>query len=493
MSENLSKPSYIIRLEVADSIEPPADLTAIFRFAPEKRLIGQPGKQPGDVLLIQKPEGGYTIVVSLGSKETCSTETVRRAGGSLGKWLIDSGATHIDLDLESLQAAGIEDGMAALCEGMKLGAYRFNRYKQNDVPAQEIRVTLRAGYSPEANRAVVNRTEVITDAVVLARDIAHEPANVINPVTLAERAQAVADRCGLTVRILNENDLQALGAGAILAVGRGSRTPPRLIVIEYPGVDVDPQTRPVVLVGKAITFDTGGYSIKDRTGIVGMKYDKCGGIDVLAVMQAAAMLKIKTPIVGIIGAAENMISEDAYRPDDIVTSLSGKTIEIVSTDAEGRLVLADALTYAQREYQPRAVIDLATLTGGVVVALGRARAGLMSNNTDLANQLFAAGEKTYERLWRLPLDDDYAKAMRGIDADLQNSGGREGHAVLAGAFLREFVDNAIPWAHLDIAGVADSPKDLPYAPKGATGFGVRLLVEYLLALEGAQVEPKREE
>jgi leucyl aminopeptidase len=208
-------------------------------------------------------------------------------------------------------------------------------------------------------------------------------------------------------------------------------------------------------------------------------------------MLAAAALKVETPLVGVISAAENMISSDAYRPDDIITSMSGKTIEIVSTDAEGRLVLADALTYVQRNYQPSAIIDLATLTGGVVVALGRVRAGIMANDDELANRLLAAGEKSHERLWRLPLDEEYVRNMKGDDADLKNSGGREGHPVLGGAFISAFIENGTPWAHLDIAGVADTPKDIPYCPKGATGFGVRLLLEYLAGLPAR--EPRREE
>jgi leucyl aminopeptidase len=315
----------------------------------------------------------------------------------------------------------------------------------------------------------------------MARDLSHEPANIINPVTLAERARTVAGQYGLGFKVVDEQALAEMGAGAILGVGRGSKTPPRFIILEYAGDGSGAQ--PVVLVGKAITFDTGGYSIKSTEGIVGMKYDKCGGVNVLAAMQAAAALKLKTPLVGIISAAENMISGDSYRPDDILTSMSGKTIEIVSTDAEGRLVLADALTYAQKNYQPRAIIDLATLTGGVLVALGRFRAGMLSNNDDLARALFAAGERTYERLWRLPLDEDYINMMKGEDADIKNSGGREGHCILGGAFIQNFVDPDVPWAHLDIAGTAETNKELPYSPKGATGFGIRLLVDYLQGLE----------
>ena len=478
MSEILTSRSPI-QFETAETAQPPADLVAIFKTAPEKPAVGQPGKQAGDLFLVEKPEDGYQIILSLGSPEKCTPEMIRRSGGSLSRWMLESKIAHINLDIDSLQKIGVEGAVAALLEGIRLGSYRFQRYKQQDEPAQQVRVTLRGGDAPEQTQATLTRVNALTEAVLLARDLAHEPANVINPITLAEHAVEVAGKLGLKVRVLDEKELAQMGAGAILAVGQGSRTPSRLIVMEYPGDGAAENTRPVVAVGKAITFDAGGYSIKDSTNIVGMKYDKCGGIDVLALMQAAVTLKLKTPLVGIIAAAENMISSEAYRPDDILTTLSGKTVEIVSTDAEGRLVLADALTYAQREYQPRAIIDLATLTGGVVVALGRVRAGMCANDDDLAQRLFQAGEKTFERLWRLPLDEEYAKNMKGDEADLKNSGGREGHPILGGAFLSEFVDKSIPWAHLDIAGVADTPKDLPYCAKGATGFGVRLLVEYL--------------
>ncbi len=475
-----------IHFEVASELTPPADLTAIFRFADEKAVVGHPGKQAGDLMLVEKPEGGYQVIVSLGKPERCSAEIVRRAGGALGKWLLTAGCAHLDVDIDSLQKTNVPDAPAvpleALLEGIRLGAYRFARYKQAEdaaAAAADVRVTLRCGEGPERNQVSIDRVNSLTSAVLFARGVAHEPANVINPITLAELAAEIAAQTGLTVKTLDEKDLAELGAGAMLAVGQGSQTPPRLIVLEYAG---QTQDAPIALVGKALTFDSGGYSLKSTEGIVGMKYDKCGGVDVLAVMAAAAEMGVRTPLVGIIGAVENMVSEAAYRPDDILTSLSGKTIEVISTDAEGRLVLADALTYAQQIYHPRAIIDLATLTGGVVTALGRVRAGLMSNNDDLSAALFAAGEKTGELLWRLPLDEEYAKNVKGDDADLKNSGGREGHAILGGAFLQQFVDPAVPWAHLDIAGVADLPKDAPYSPKGATGFGVRLLFEYLLSL-----------
>lgn len=472
--------SSVIELEAADNMQPPADVSAVFRFAKEKPAVGQPAKTPGDIVLVEKPEGGFTIVVSLGSQESCTAEIIRRAGGKLGKWLVEHSAAHVDIDLDTLSETGVDQSAQALLEGVLLGAYRFERYKKADEEQARVRVTLRSADGPERSRALAERVQAITGAVMFARDLSHEPANVINPLTLAERAQELAERCGLNFKVLDETQLAELGAGAILAVGLGSQTPPRLIVLEYPGTD--PDAKPVVLVGKAITFDTGGYSIKDTSNIVGMKYDKCGGADVLAMMQVVSALKLRTPVVGIIAAAENMISDAAYRPDDIIRAMNGKTIEIISTDAEGRLVLADALTYAQKNYQPRSLIDLATLTGGVIVALGRVRAALLSNDDALSEQLFQAGEKTYERLWRLPLDEEFSKNMKGDDADLKNSGGREGHCVLGGAFIKEFVEPGVPWAHIDIAGMAESPKDLPYSPKGATGFGIRMLVEYLESL-----------
>jgi leucyl aminopeptidase len=235
-----------------------------------------------------------------------------------------------------------------------------------------------------------------------------------------------------------------------------------------------------VLVGKAITFDTGGYSIKPAKGMEGLKFDKCGGVSVLGVLKAAATLKLKCNLVGIVAAAENAISERAYRPGDILKMASGKTVEVISTDAEGRLVLGDALWYAQKYCKPTALIDLATLTGGVGIALGQAAAGLMSNDDSLAADLGECGRRTHERLWRLPLWEDYRELIKGADADIKNAAGKqEAHAIVGGMFLKEFVNDDVPWAHLDIASVAITESDNAGGGKGATGFGVRLLIEYL--------------
>jgi leucyl aminopeptidase len=474
-------PPQFIRIPPAIDLQPnpkgsPSSSNSLsFNFPPDQPVLGQPGKTAGDVVLTRGNHKNK-VEISLGPRDKCNPETFRKAGGLVGKWLCAHPAEHFDLNAPDIDLLGIPGGCQAFLEGLRLGSYTFQKYKKVDHPLQPIVVHVSGADE------LVLRVQTVTDAVLLARDWAHEPANVINPVSLAERAAALAESAGLTCRVLTEIDLEALGAGAILAVGRGSQTPPRLIILEYAGNPNSADEKPVVLVGKALTFDTGGYSIKDTANIQGMKYDKCGGIAVMATMMAAAQLKLRQPIIGIISAAENMISSTSYRPDDIITTLSGKTVEIVSTDAEGRLVLADALTYAQQTCTPRLIIDLATLTGGVVVALGRIRAGIMGNDAGLINTLISVGDRTNERLWQLPLDDEYLQATKGDDADLKNSGGREGSAIMGGIFLKQFVSAEIPWAHLDIAGMADTPKDTPYAPKGATGFGIRLLVDFLDAL-----------
>lgn len=446
------------------------------RFVSETPQLGEPGKSVGD-FLFQTTTKQATLFVSLGLKEKANAETYRKAGGAIGKWLLSSPVSQADLSIDDSIFTDPQAEVPALLEGIQLGSYMFDRYKKQDETNMPMTVFVSRNLAHLDQ--IVRRVEIITDAVLLSREWAHEPANVINPLSLAERALALAQEGGLKCTIYTEKELVEMKAGAMLAVGKGSQTPARLIVLEYPGKSGHEGSEPVVLVGKALTFDTGGYSLKDTANIQGMKYDKCGGITVLATMLAAARLKLNNPIVGVVGAAENMISEAAYRPDDIIVTMSGKTVEIVSTDAEGRLVLADALTYTQQHYKPKAVIDLATLTGGIVVALGRVRAGIMGNNQELIEALITSGERTAERLWQLPLDEEYLQSTKGDDADLKNSGGREGHAILGGIFLKQFVDDNVPWAHLDIAGLADSPKDLPYCPKGATGFSVRLLMDYL--------------
>lgn len=477
------KPSYLniaqpITLRLATPDQPTGPLTLRLDTASDQPELGSVSKQVGETLLVSHSEGRFTAIVSLGKKDKLSAEIYRQAGGGLARWLLKSNAATAEIDFDTVVASGIANAGPGLLEGILLGSFQFNRHKKLDEVSKKIELTIRTNH-PSIVTPMLERTQAICSAVNLARDWAHEPANVINPVTLAERVVALAEQDGLQVSVINAAELAKMGAGGILNVGKGSATPPCLIVLQYPGQQPDPGVQPVVLVGKAITFDTGGYSMKSVENIQGMKYDKCGGVTVAAMLHLASQLKLKNPLIGIIAAAENMISGESYRPDDILHMLSGKTVEIISTDAEGRLVLGDALTYAQNKFSARAVIDLATLTGGVVVSLGHVRAGLLSNNDQLSKQLFEAGEAAHERLWRLPLDEDFVRLIKSDDADIKNSGGREAHAIIGGIFLQQFVQDTTAWAHLDIAGMADTNKDLPYCPKGATGFGIRLLTQYL--------------
>jgi len=468
-------PTFLELIPVESQVQLPT-VTAEFIFTAEKPEPGLPGSKVGDVIQ-EKSEKGIRLIVSLGKEKKSTSDTFRQAGGSLARYLRQGGFSAFVVDLDKLPAASTKNS-AALLEGLRLGAFQFIHYKTPAEPVVTIKAYLVSAARSELKK-MVSWISRLTDSVNLCRDWEHEPANVINPVTLAERLAELTKDTNIKCTILDDQELAAMNAGGILNVGKGSASKPRMILLEYPGEGDSQGEKPIVLVGKALTFDTGGYSIKNAESIQTMKYDKCGGITVAAVIHAAAALKLKTPLVGIIGAAENMISGESYRPDDIITTLSGKTVEIISTDAEGRLVLADALTYAQKTYSPRAVIDLATLTGGVLVALGRVRAGVMGNDPKLIEALSAAGDATFERLWPLPLDEEFAALIKSDDADIKNSGGREGHSILGGMFLKEFVDDSTSWAHLDIAGMADTLKELPYCPKGATGFGVRLLIEYL--------------
>jgi len=434
-------------------------------------VTGEPAallKKAGDFVVKQLEN---ETIISFYTGEKLNADSLRSLGGKIAAWLKINTPETAFLEFDKVPASG---DRADLIEGLLLGAFEFDKYKKEGKESKIYTLYLDISLSD-----ILAERKIICDAVNMARDWAHEPASLINPQTLSERVEILAKAYGLKCTILDDKDLTKMGAGAIVAVGQGSKTPSRMIILEYPGRK---KMKPVVLVGKAITFDSGGYSIKPGDSMVTMKYDKCGAMAVLGVMRAAAALKYEKPIVGIICAAENMLSQNSYRPDDILRSLSGLTIEVISTDAEGRLVLADGLTYAQQKFEPRAMIDIATLTGGCVVAYGHVRAGILSNDTALYDELFASGERTWERVWRLPNDDDYAELIKSPDADIKNSGGRWGSPVTGGIFLKQFVKDEIPWAHIDIAGVADLEKGTAYSVPGATGFGIRLLLDWLKQL-----------
>lgn len=415
------------------------------------------------------------LVCQTGKFSELSVQKARLLGGTISTWLKKHGINNICLPNEDEDIFSITNHFYPFFEGFFIGGYSFDKYKQTDRKNWSIAVHLPKKYA-DKNEGLINIQKYAL-AMDIARTLGNEPANVINPVSLAETCRQLGDQYGFTVKIMDEIELTNIGAGGVLSVGQGSVNKSRLIVLEHNGLQDN--ENPIVLVGKAITFDTGGYSLKSVEGIQGMKYDKLGGITVIGLMLAAALLNLPQRIVGIIAAAENMVSDFAYRPDDIIKTLSGKTVEIITTDAEGRLVLADGLTYAQNNYSPKYLIDFATLTGGIVTALGNVRAGLFSNNDDLAQKLFTAGENSAEKLWRMPLDDEYFDFIKGDFADLKNSGGRKGHPIMGGIFLKQFIQNNTPWAHIDIAGTSKNDKADGLNPIGANGFGIRLMLEFI--------------
>ncbi|HKY33462.1 MAG TPA: leucyl aminopeptidase, partial [Candidatus Polarisedimenticolia bacterium] len=377
----------------------------------------------------------------------------------------------------------------AAAEGLALGAYRMAKYHTGeDARGRPLRaVELLAGRSDlAAARAGVDKGTLRAEAVNLARDIVNEPAIVITPMKMAEIARRIASQRGLEVKILEKKDLQRLGMGAILGIAAGSAQPPCLIHLTYrprkPGRKKVPR---LALVGKGLTFDSGGLSLKTASGMETMKLDKAGATAVLSAMSAVAGLAPAVEVHGIMGMTENMPGGSALKPGDILTSLSGKTIEVLNTDAEGRVVLADALAYAQRQ-QVDQIIDLATLTGACMVALGPVVSGAFGNDQEMMDRFLAAAREAGEKMWQLPLVDDYSDQLRSDVADLKNTPtSRYGGAITAGLFLKSFVENGTPWLHLDIAGPAFLESEQGYMRKGATGAAVRTLLTYIQSLSDA--------
>ena len=450
----------------------------------------------------QTSEFRRVLVAGVGKVEKVSAEAIRQAAGALARACRKQRLHDVAVVVPSFDKLDAEATSEAIVAGFLLASFDYEEYKgtaskidKDDDETGSCTLTLIAGTDAEAARRGVQRGLAIADGQNFARTIASRPGNNINPPTLAKVAKQMAKEIGLACRILDEEEMADLGMGGILAVGQGSAAPPRLIVLEHRPKSGQTKSAkkankkgsagppPLLVVGKAITFDTGGISIKAADKMGRMIYDKCGGMAVLGFMYAVARLKLPIPIIGILSSAENQLGERAYRPGDILRMYNGVTVEVTNTDAEGRLVLGDALAWGIETYQPSAVLDLATLTGGVVVALGSTMAGVMSNSDALVAELSTAADTAGEKFWRLPLGDEQRDYIKSHHADIVNSGGREGHPLQGGAFLSHFVprDDSVPWAHLDIAGVADTDKELPYYGKGATGWGVRTLVEWATA------------
>ncbi|HUZ74356.1 MAG TPA: leucyl aminopeptidase [Stellaceae bacterium] len=412
----------------------------------------------------------------------------KEGGGERGAWQNRGGGIVAQLNAAGVKQAAVvidhagadEAAVAAdVAFGVKLRSYRFDKYRTKEKPEkkpslEELTILVE---DPAAARRAFQPLEKVAEAVFFSRDIISEPANVIYPESLAEAARGL-EKFGVEVEVLDERQMKKLGMNALLGVGQGSARPPRLVVMQWKGHAKARNPAPVAFVGKGVTFDTGGISIKPAGGMEDMKWDMAGAGVVIGLMRALAARKARVNAVGIAGLVENMPSGSAQRPGDIVTSLSGQTIEVINTDAEGRLVLADALAYCQNRFKPQLMIDLATLTGAIIVALGHEHAGLYANNDELAERLLAAGRGVGEKLWRMPLAEAYDKLIDSDAADVKNIGGREAGSITAAQFLQRFVDK-VPWAHLDIAGTTWSKKDAATVPKGATAFGLRLLDRFV--------------
>jgi len=427
----------------------------------------------GEIAHVLATVGGRPLSVLLVGVGDRSPQSLRRAGGELGR-RVAAGPTAVTSIVADSDAAGV----GAFAEGILLGGYRFDLKSGSAGEAGEPgRAQLLVGTDGDWS-AVLDRAAVTAGAVALARDLANQPSAVKSPQWLADRALEATAGQGVTGRVWAADELAAGGFGGILAVGSGSARPPRLIELSYHPDGAQGHT---VLVGKGITFDSGGLSLKPSDGMVAMKTDMAGGAAVIAVLSALARLGIRRRVTGLVAAAENMPSGSSYRPGDVLTQYGGKTVEVLNTDAEGRLVLADAMAYAGAELQPDVMIDIATLTGAARVALGTSYAALYATDDALARALTAAGEASGDRLWRMPLADDYAPALASDVADLCHIA-RDGSpgSIAAALFLREFAGGQ-PWAHLDIAGTGRSSENAGELSKGATGFGVRLLLDLLAA------------
>jgi leucyl aminopeptidase len=452
---------------------------AIARALEVAKFTGAKGK----TVAILAPGAGLTrvLVLGLGKPDAVTALSAEEAGGAAAAAL--GGEPAIAIAAGGLNAAmGAHVGM-----GATLRAYRFDRYRTKEKPEDKpklAKATIMLS-DPATAKAAYAPLRAVAEGVFISRDLVSEPANILHPVEFAERIRKLSS-LGLKISVLGVKEMTKLGFGCLLGVGMGSAVESRMVVMEWHGASGGAARggkkaaakKPIAFVGKGVTFDTGGISIKPAGGMEDMKWDMAGAGAVVGLMAALAGRKAKVDAVGLVGLVENMLSGVAQRPGDVVKSYSGQTVEVINTDAEGRLVLADVLWYCQEKFDPQFMVDLATLTGAIIVSLGHEYAGLFSNDDALAGKLAAAGTETGEKLWRMPMGEAYEKLIKSDIADMKNIGGRPGGSISAAEFIKRFV-NGKPWAHLDIAGMAWSGKDTACVPKGATAFGVRLLDRFV--------------
>ena len=425
------------------------------------------------------------LLVGMGKPDAVTAEKLRKAGGTAAKQAARARSTLVTFVLPTT-SVDTHAAARAVAEGVVLGSYTFTELKsrpEDAAPPVELG-TLELVIGTETDEAAAQEGArvgaVVAAAANFARNLGNLPGNVVTPTRLAEVAGDIAGRFGMKLTVLGPKEMEAEGMGALLAVARGTAEEPRLMVLEHRGGARD--ARPLVIVGKGLTFDAGGISIKPAAGMEDMKFDMCGGAAVLGAMHAIGELGVAANVVGIVPSSENLLGAKAMKPGDVFRAASGKTIEVVNTDAEGRLILADALHYAKR-FDPVAILDAATLTGACVIALGHQATGIMGNDEALLEEVRAAGERSGERCWPLPMYDEYRDQIKSDYADIKNSGGRPAGTITAAWFLREFVGD-VPWVHLDVAGTAYGDGKLSYLTKGSTGAPTRLFVEWVLSRAG---------
>ena len=435
----------------------------------------------GDTLSIIAPNDlkvRRIVLVGFGKRDEMSESSMQDIGGHIYSALASTPDQEATLHLGDLSTKSYGKGEVAanLSAGIMLRSWRFDKYMTKEKAEDKPQLKSLTVITDDVKSAKQSFTHLksVVEGVFIAREFASEPSNILYPETYATRIKDGLKPLGVSIEILGEKEMKKLGMGCLLGVGQGSDKESQLVVMQWNGGHEDQQ--PIAFVGKGVTFDTGGISLKPGLGMEDMKYDMSGSAAVVGLMKALALRKAKVNVVGVVGLVENMPSGNALRPGDVLTSMSGQTVEVLNTDAEGRLVLCDALWYTQERFKPQFMVDLATLTGAILIALGNFHAGLFSNNDELADRLLDSGKKSGDPLWRLPLTKDYDKMLKSKVADMQNiSNGRYAGSVTAGQFLQRYV-NDVPWAHLDIAGMASIfDRQLATAEKGATGFGVRLL------------------
>ena len=463
----------VVRIVNQDAL--PADLDPVLaEGARASRFTGKAG-QLHEAFVTR--EGAVQRVALAGAGEGGAkdrTSALERAGAAVAAKYTASGLEALSLDCAGLSAADV----AAVLLGLRLRAWRHDAYRTKLPDDQKVSLTkVEVIGAPAGAEAAWQVEAALAEGVEFTRELVTEPANVIYPESFVARARDRLAGTGVEIRVLDEGEMAALGMGSLLGVAQGSIRKPRILAMVWNGGAAG--DRPTAFVGKGVTFDTGGISLKPAAGMEDMKWDMGGAGAVAGTMLALAKRKAKANVVGICGLVENMPDGNAQRPGDVVTSMSGQTIEVINTDAEGRLVLCDAITWTQQEYQPKAVIDLATLTGAMIISLGHEHAGIFSNDNELADKLVDAGKASGDKLWRFPLGPAYDKLIDSPIADMKNVGPREGGSITAAQFIQRFVDKGMPWAHLDIAGMVWASKPGQTWDKGATGYGVRLLDRFV--------------